>query len=68
MAKIRVEIEVPNGQYCDYGEICQLLENEQFGQSWCPLYCDNLEVDMDNGYYLKRCDKCKQAEVEDETI
>lgn len=65
MPKIKIEIEVPNGEYCDCSVLCPLLENGHFGQSWCPLYGD-LEVDNDNGYYLKRCDKCKQAEVKDE--
>lgn len=63
MAKIKVEIEVPNGEYCDCSVFCPLLENDDFGQFWCPLYGD-LEVDNDNGYHIKRCDKCKQAEVE----
>lgn len=62
--KIMVEIEVPNGEYCDDDEICQFIENSRFGKSWCSLYGDDLEVDKDKCYCFKRCEKCKQAEVQ----
>lgn len=65
MVKIKVEIEVPSGEYCDCDETCQLLENGLFGQSWCSLYGDDLEVARIDTwkYCFKRCDKCKQAEI-----
>lgn len=67
MAKIRAEIEVPNGEYCDDGDTCSLLKTGYFGQYRCLLYGDELEIDKDNWWYCcKRCDKCKQAEVKDE--
>lgn len=68
MLKIKVEIEVPNSEYCDDDEICQFIENSHFGQSWCSLYGDDLEVDKNKYYCFKRCDKCKQAEVKNESL
>ena len=65
MAKIKVELEVPDGEYCDCDDTCSLLEQGCYGQYWCSLYGDQLEIDKDNWYYCKRCDKCKQAEVKD---
>ena len=48
MAKIRVEIEVPSGKYCDSDDTCSLLKKGCFGQYWCSLYGDELEIDKDN--------------------
>ena len=39
--------------------------NEQIAtvDNACALFDDDLEMDKENHYYCKRCDKCKQAEV-----
>ena len=62
MTKIKVEIkvEVPSCRYClhRYGNTCNL-----FGQE---LTSYGNVGDVDWGYI--RCDKCKQAEVDDEKI
>lgn len=64
MTKIRVEIEVPSD---DCGK-CRLLD--EFG--CCLLFENELnhrEVLDDWGFnddIVERCDKCKQAEVEDD--
>lgn len=68
MPKIRVEIEVPEGEYCDRDDTCSFLEQSFLGQYWCSLYGDELEIDVDNWCYCIRCDKCKKAEVDDEKI
>lgn len=67
MAKIKVEIEVPDGEYCDGDDTCSLLEKGCFGQYWCSLYGDELDIDRIDTweYRCKRCSKCKQAEVKD---
>ena len=65
MPKIKVEIEVPNGKYCEtIDNICPLC----FEEYYCALFDVELENDTKNHYYCIRCDKCKQAEVKDETI
>ena len=66
MAKIRVEIEVPSGEYCDDADegFCPLFERNLWGECFCLLFGDELEIDKENDYSCKRCDKCKQAEVE----
>lgn len=66
MAKIKVEIEVPDGEYCDGDDTCSLLEKGCFGQYWCSFYGDELDIDRIDTweYRCKRCDKCKQAEVQ----
>lgn len=66
MAKIKAEIEVPDGEYCDDGDTCSLLQTGYFAQCRCLLYGDELEIDKDNWYCCKRCDKCKQAEVKEQ--
>ena len=65
MAKIKVELEVPNGNYCDdvNDVYCPMCERNIWGECYCSLFCDELKTDSENGYYCKRCDKCKQAEV-----
>lgn len=66
MPKIRVEVEVPDGNYCDcVDDYCPLCECNIWGEGYCYLFGCDLEMDKENGYYRKRCDKCKQAEVED---
>lgn len=68
MAKIKVEIEVPSGEYCDDVNegFCPLFESNIWGESHCFLFGDELETDKENHYYCKRCDKCKQAEVKEQ--
>ena len=69
MAKIKVELEVPNGNYCDdvNDVYCPMCERNIWGECYCSLFCDELKIDSENGYYCKRCEECKQAEVKDET-
>lgn len=66
MAKIRVELEVPNDEYCDsiIKGCCPMCQEGNWGKYYCSLFGE-LEVDANNGYYCKRCDKCKQAEVKE---
>ena len=67
MAKIRVEIEVPNGNYCDDIDagFCSLFERNMWGECFCLLFNRKLEPDKKNDENCKRCDECKQAEVKD---
>lgn len=67
MAKIKVEIEVPNGNYCDdvddgYFPMC---ERNIWGECFCLLFNRKLELDKENDENCKRCAECKQAEVKD---
>ena len=67
MAKIRVEFEVPSDKYCDTEDTLCPVCMEGFSGIWyCAIFDDNLEIDSDSGY-CKRCDKCKQAEVQNDT-
>lgn len=67
MTKIKVELEVPNGNYCDcVDDYCPLCERNIWGEGYCYLFGCDLETDANNGYYCKRCDKCKQAEVKEQ--
>lgn len=59
MAKISVEIEVPSD--------CRDCEHFDFNLEVCNLFNDDVFYDEDKDIY-ERCDKCKQAEVKDETI
>ena len=59
MSKIRVEIEVPID--------CRYCEHFDFHLEVCNLFNDDVFYDNDKDIY-ERCDKCKQAEVEDEKI
>ena len=71
MAKIRVETEVPDGEYCDCNKvdpICPMCFEGEWGEYYCTLFGDELKLDEDNHHYCIRCDKCKQAEVKDEKI
>ena len=64
MAKIKVEIEVPSGEYCENEDTtCPMCLEGNWGMCYCALFRDDLETDANNSYYCKRCDKCKQAEV-----
>ena len=67
MAKIRAEIEVPSGKHCDtIDNICPMLLEGHWGGWYCCLFDVDLETDSGNGYYpCIRCDKCKQAEVQE---
>ena len=57
MPKIKVEIEVPID--------CRYCEHFDFNLEVCNLFNDDVFYDEDKDIY-ERCDKCKQAEVEDE--
>ena len=66
MAKIRVEVEVPSGEYCDtMDNICPMCIQHGWGGNRCVLFRNELETDENNLCSI-RCDKCKQAEVNDE--
>lgn len=56
MAKIRVEFEIPDDG-CDR---CIMFDNEY---RFCELFDCYRRIKLDNGNY-DRCDKCKQAEVQ----
>lgn len=65
MPKIRVEIEVPYGEYCYDCKYCGCGV-----KSYCYLFNKELKIEISNwdggivGLY--RCDECKQVEVKDE--
>lgn len=61
MAKIRVELEVPNGKYCLE---CKYGKYVASDFAMCTLFGDIIQRKED--IFPKRCDKCKQAEVKDE--
>ena len=66
MAKIKVEIEVPDGEYCDCNKVdpvCPMCIEYEMGEYRCALFDEDLEID-DICYYCIRCDKCKQSEVQ----
>ena len=62
MAKIRIEIEVPSGEYC---KDCIYWKRD--GKSYCYLFNKELKVERFDWTWgevnIQRCDKCKQAEV-----
>lgn len=72
MAKIRVEVEVPNGEEC-FG--CQhLISPTYYSRDYVcdsfhiPVKC-YYDLNTSKGYYerhIYKCDECKKAEVEDE--
>ena len=69
MAKIKVEIEVPSGDYCENeNTTCSMCFERGFVECYCALFNVELESDNKNHYYCKRCEQCKQAEVKDESI
>ena len=67
MPKIKVEIKVPDGEYCEKADNtgCPLCLEGNWGKYYCALFGDDLEMDANNDYYCKRCEKCRQAEVKD---
>ena len=63
MAKIKVEIEVPSGEYCENeNTTCSMCFEQGFIGCCCALFNVELESDNKNHYYCKRCEQCKQAE------
>lgn len=56
MPKIRVEIEVPEN--C---KNCMLFDDEY---RYCVLFSNPIILDVHNNIF-KRCEKCRQAEVEE---
>ena len=58
MPKIRVETEVPSSEYCDG---CIYKYYDMAGFYWCILLHKKIPLG-------RRCDECKQAEVNDEKI
>lgn len=64
MPKIKVEIEVPYGEYCHDCKYCGCGEDR-----YCILFDKELKakiLNYDWGIILPyRCDECKQAEVEE---
>ena len=66
MPKIKVEIEVPNGEYCETEDnICPMCIECELAVYRCVLFDDELEIDDINDCCI-RCDKCKQAEVKEQ--
>lgn len=67
MAKIKVELEVPNDKYCEREDIvCPMCLEGNWGICYCCLFNVDLEMDEENSHYCIRCDKCKQAEVKEQ--
>lgn len=66
MAKIKAEIEVLDDTYCDTeDDVCPMCLEGNWGKWYCCLFGDDLKIDLDNGCCI-RCDKCKQAEAQDD--
>ena len=69
MLKIRVEIEVevPNGEYCKDCDYCGIG-----AIAYCYLFNKKLQIEKLARKWedtcVRRCDECKQAEVDDEKI
>lgn len=59
MAKIKVEIEVPEN--C---KNCMMFDDEY---RYCVLFSNYITLDVYNNIF-KRCDECKQAEIQDDKI
>lgn len=69
MAKIKVEIEVPTGKYCESEDnVCPMCLEGDWGICYCCLFNVDLEMDKEHNHYCIRCDKCKQAEIQDDKI
>ena len=66
MPKIRVEIEVnvPNGEYCKDCDYCGIGI-----KGYCYLFNKELQIERLakkwENTYVRRCNECKQAEVEE---
>lgn len=66
MSKIKVELEVMNSEYCDSTDgACKLCMEDGQGVYYCALFDTDLEIDEKNNCFCKRCEQCKQAEVEE---
>lgn len=66
MTKIRAEIDVIDSNYCENEDTtCPMCSMVNWGQYYCALFDSDLEMDEENHHYFKRCEKCKQAEVEE---
>lgn len=67
MAKIKVEIEALDDKYCDtIDSVCPMCREGFMGVRLCALFGVALDNELtDNSYRSKRCDECKQAEVEE---
>lgn len=66
MTKIKVEIKVPSGNFCDkLDEICPMCIENEWGECYCALFATELKIDKENNLCCIRCDKCKQAEVKE---
>ena len=64
MAKIKVEFEVTSGEHCDNkNTTCPACCEDNWGRCYCAIFDEDLKIDSDD--YCIRCDKCKQAEVEE---
>lgn len=64
MTKIRAEIDVIDSNYCENEDTtCPMCLVGDWGQYYCALFDNALEMDEENHCYCKRCEKCKQAEV-----
>lgn len=50
MPKIRVELEVPNGNYCDDVDdgYCPMCKRNMWGEYHCFLFGNELETDKEN--------------------
>ena len=65
MPKIKVELEVPNSEYCDIDDtVCPMCLEGNWDKWYCCLFESDLKIDTDNGCCI-RCDECKQSEVEE---
>ena len=61
MSKIRVEFEVPDGKYCGACDYCRYVSS---ALAICNLFGYIIPLHAPDRY-PERCDKCKQAEVEE---
>ena len=60
MPKIKVEIDVPDGKYCKACEYCRYIASDL---AVCALFGYTIPLKAPDRY-PERCDKCKQAEVQ----
>ena len=64
MPKIKVEIEVPSGEYC---KDCIYWKRD--GNGYCYLFNKELKTERLSKYWedtkVHRCDECKKAEIEE---
>ena len=62
MAKIKVEIEVPDGKYCKDCDYCRYASSDL---AICNLFGYTMPLHAPDRY-PERCDECKKAEVNDD--